>query len=76
MYEYKMIQIPPAIKVGTEDKGNEAAAYLSQVVNKSTVEGWEFQRVDSIGVEVTPGCFNGNKNLHTTYYVITFRRAK
>lgn len=76
MYEYKMIQIPPAINVGQKDKGNEAATYLSNVVNEFAVEGWEFQRVDSIGVNVTPGCSSGKNETFHTYYVITFRRQK
>ena len=25
MYEYKMVQVPPTISVGTENKGDEAA---------------------------------------------------
>jgi hypothetical protein len=60
-------------------KGNEAAAYLESVVNKYANEGWEFQRVDSIGVQVQPGCFDalrGKKAVDSSYYVITFRKAK
>ena len=59
MFEYKMVQIPPNIAVQMKaHKGNEAAAYLENVVNKYASEGWEFQRVDSIGVQVQPGCMD------------------
>lgn len=77
-YEYKMIQIPPNISVQAKShKGNEAAAYLQNVVNNEATEGWEFYRVDSIGVEVQPGCLAGlfgQRSEGTTYHVITFRR--
>jgi hypothetical protein len=39
--------------------------------------GWEFYRVDEIGVETVPGCLAaifGGRSTHTAYYVITFRR--
>lgn len=77
MYKYKMIQIPPNISVQMKaHKGNEAAAYLESVVNEYASQGWEFYRVDSIGVELQPGCFSalgGKKAESSVYYVITFR---
>ena len=80
MYEYKMVQIPPNISVDMKaHKGNEAAAYLEEVVNQHATDGWQFQRVDSIGVDLQPGCFgglSGSRVENTTYYVITFRKDK
>lgn len=79
-YEYKMVQIPPNIAVEMKKhKGNEAAAYLESVVNKYASEGWEFHRIDSIGVALQPGCFaalSGKKEEHSLYYVISFRKEK
>lgn len=79
-YEYKMVQIPPNIVVEMKKhKGNEAAAYLESVVNKYASEGWEFHRIDSIGVALQPGCFaalSGKKEEHSLYYVISFRKEK
>ncbi|EHT8771985.1 DUF4177 domain-containing protein [Salmonella enterica] len=75
MYTYKMVQIPPNISVKAKDNKNGiAAAYLQQEVNSWAAEGWEFQRVDTIGIEEQPGCFGGNKSTLTHYYVITFRK--
>ncbi|MFP3350122.1 hypothetical protein R0K04_01760 [Pseudoalteromonas sp. SIMBA_153] len=75
-----MVQIPPNIAVQMKaHKGNEAAAYLETVVNKYANAGWDFQRVDSIGVQVQPGCFDalrGKKAVDSSYYVITFRKEK
>ena len=75
MYTYKMIQVPPNISVKAKDnKSGVAAAYLQGVVNQQAAEGWEFQRVDTIGIEEQPGCFNGGKAQVFQYYVITFRK--
>lgn len=78
MYVYSMVQVPPNISIAAKGrKGNEAAAYLESVVNEKASEGWEFQRVDAIGVHVQPGCFGaltGQKGEQASYYVITFRK--
>jgi hypothetical protein len=80
MYKYKMVQIPPNIAVQMKaHKGNEAAAYLESIVNEYASDGWDFQRVDSIGVQVQPGCLDalsGKKVEDSSYYVITFRKEK
>lgn len=77
-YEYKMVQIPPNIQVkAKEHKGNEAASYLESIANEYAKGGWEFQRVDTIGVAVAPGCSGGakgQKESFSQFYVITFRK--
>lgn len=77
MFKYKMVQVPPNISVEMKNHtGNEAAVYLENVVNEYAEDGWEFYRIDSIGVEVQPGCLAslvGQKAESSTYYVITFR---
>ena len=53
------------------------AAYLESVVNEHSSEGWEFCRVDEVGVRVNPGCLAGLFGApvqHTVYYVVTFRQ--
>jgi len=79
-YEYKMVQIPPTIEIkAKEQKGNEAAFYLESLANQYAENGWEFWRVDSIGVVTAPGCLGGlfgGKAEATAYYVVTFRRSK
>jgi len=80
MFEYKMVQIPPNIAVNMKaHKGNEAAAYLEGVVNEHAADGWEFYRIDSIGVQLQPGCFDalgGKKAENSQYYVVSFRKEK
>jgi hypothetical protein len=77
-YEYKMIQVPPNITVkAKEEKGNEAAVYLQDLANAQATDGWEFYRVDSIGVLTQPGCLAammGAKQTLIHYFVVTFRR--
>lgn len=78
MYQYKMIQVPPNIEVQSkQQRGNEAASYLENIVNANARDGWEFYRVDAIGVNVKPGCLAGllgQKEVLSTYYVVTFRK--
>lgn len=78
MFEYRMIQAPPTLVVRRrEDNGREAALYLEGIVNEQATQGWEFYRVDTIGVKVKPGClgaFSGQREATIHYYVVTFRR--
>ena len=79
MYEYKMAQVPPNIQLSLKaEQGTEAAAYLQGIVNDAARDGWEFQRVDSIGVHVAPGCLGALTGMAVPpklYYVGTFRRV-
>lgn len=79
-YEYKMLQIPPTIVVKEkEQRGNEAAYYLQSIANEQAGEGWEFYRVDTVGVVTRPGCLGslfGAKQTLIEYFVVTFRREK
>ena len=73
-----MVQIPPNIAVRMKAyKGNEAAMYLEEIVNEYASKGWEFYRIDTIDVQLQPGCFDaflrGKKSENNVYYVITFR---
>lgn len=80
MYDYKMVQIPPAIRINQKDaKGREAAQYLEDIVKQNAVNNWEFYRVDEIGVREEPGCLAalvGQKSVYLNYYVVTFRKPK
>ena len=56
-YEYKMVQVPPNIVVQAEEQqGQEAAHFLQALANKWAREGWEFYRVDTVGVVTPAGC--------------------
>lgn len=84
MATYKMVQIPPNIWVQAKsllgkapDPSQVAAVYLETVVNKEAAGGWEFLRVDSIGVKSSPGCLGGllgHKETQELFYVITFKK--
>ncbi|MGK5087895.1 DUF4177 domain-containing protein [Bdellovibrionota bacterium FG-2] len=85
MAKYKMVQIPPNVTIAATgmlgkapDQSTVAAAYLEATVNEMARQGWEFFRVDPIGVTSTPGCLAGlfgHKEVSTTYYVITFKQV-
>jgi len=78
-YTYRMVQVPPSIVVQENaHQGNEAAAYLQTIVNEESKAGWEFYRVDQVGVETQPGCIDGllgHKAEYKSYYVVTFRKG-
>ncbi len=73
-----MVQIPPTIVVKQKEfQGNEAAYYLQSVANEHASQGWEFYRVDTVGVVTNPGCLAsllGAKQTLLEYYVVTFRK--
>jgi len=79
-----MVQIPPNVAIAAKGMFGKApaptevaAAYLEKTVNDMASQGWEFQRIDPIGVISSPGCIAGifgAKESVSTYYVITFRR--
>lgn len=78
LYEYKMVQIPTTIIIkAKEAKGQEAAWYLQQTVTEFARSGWEFYRIDTVGVVQNPGClasiFGASKTFYN-YYVVSFRR--
>ncbi len=85
MTTYKMVQVPPNIAVQAKgmfgkapDPSQLAAQYLEAVVNDMAGKGWEFLRVDAIGVKSSPGCLGGllgYKETQQTYYVITFKKG-
>lgn len=79
LYEYQMVQVPPNIEVRGRSRGQEAAQYLQEVCNQHTAQGWEFYRVDTIGVLHSPGCLGsllGQRSVAVDYYVVTFRRPR
>jgi hypothetical protein len=77
-YEYMMEQIPQVIEISSgSSHAGRAAAYLQSVVDSYAKRGWEFYRVDEIGVRRNAGCLGalfGMSGETVLYYVVTFRR--
>jgi len=77
-YLYRMVQVPPTISVrAREERGNEAATYLQTLADQQAAQGWDFYRVDRIGVITQPGCLAslfGARQYLIEYFVVTFRR--
>lgn len=77
-YDYHMVQVPPSIEVRSKDyAGNEAAAYLQGLADHYAEHGWDFYRVDVVGVRTKPGCLAalfGQRVQDLEFYVVTFRR--
>jgi len=90
VYDYQMVQIPSAIEVHSgREQGNEAASYLQSLVNQYSAQGWNFYRVEEIGILSRAGCLAslladipviggifGRKDSMRPVYVVVFRRPK
>jgi hypothetical protein len=77
-YKYKMVQLPQTFLL-KKDTGNEIAGYLESLTHKLGEKGWEFYRIDSVGVAVQPGCLAsllGARQSMTYYNIVTFRAEK
>ena len=68
MTTYRMMQLPPNVTnmpkgffSAVPPAGQGAAAYLEKVVKEHSKQGWEFHRVDSIGVIMRGGCLGLGK---------------
>ncbi|NOK60819.1 MAG: hypothetical protein GFH27_549289n198 [Chloroflexi bacterium AL-W] len=75
--DYHMVQIPRIFPV--RGHANEAAIFLQNMVNEYSAAGWDFYRVDAIGVVRPPGCIGallGERETVKRYYIVTFKRAK
>ena len=84
-YQYKMVQVPAAISVSGSERGTEAASYLESLATGQASQGWDFYRVDTIGVLVEPGWLAshlrtptggilGKEPSFSQYFVVTFRK--
>lgn len=78
-WKYKIVQIPPNVAIDEGDSTRGVAAkYLEGLVEKFAMLGWEFYRVESVGVRINPGCLAGLFGAQSQvrlYYVVTFRVA-
>lgn len=77
MYEYNMVQMSSSVENSRRGQPGSAAAYLQHIVEKYAVDGFEFYRVDSLGVLDPPGCIAGvfgGKHEYHSVHVATFRR--
>lgn len=76
-YEYKMAQLPQTFWF-KQDTGKEVALYLEGLAKQYGAQGWEFYRIDSVGVAVPAGCLakllGAQVESVRHYNVVTFRR--
>ena|ERR1044072_4385615 len=79
-YEYQMVQIPSNFSMSANQmQGNEIASYVQEWANRLAASGWEFYRIDTMGVTASPGCLAGlfgAQQTYTQYSIMTFRRLR
>jgi len=74
-YKYKVVQVPSLEVVRGAQVGDAVAQCLETILNRHAQEGWEFYRVDCIGVRLFPQAeFSGHMDAHTSFHVVTFRK--
>lgn len=77
-FAYKMVPLPPVVDPARDRPlARQAAEGLQETVEKHAVGGWEFFRVDTVEVEVQPGCLGvllAQGPRLVNYQVVTFRR--
>ncbi len=64
MYEYRMVQIPVNVVADAGAHGKAGVYYMQQLVNFGAEKGWEFYRIDTLGIP----------QHEMSCQVITFRR--
>lgn len=79
-YEYYMVQIPSNFAAQqNKTSGHEIASYVQDWAHRLASEGWEFYRIDTMGMTEVPGCLGGlfgGQSTHTQYSIMTFRRVR
>jgi hypothetical protein len=75
-YDYRVVPL----SITTESVGSEAhvaAERVGRVVAQMAAEGWDFYRIDAVGVEVRPGCLGailGQTSAERSCSLAIFRR--
>lgn len=80
-YEYYMVQVPSNFSINANQAtGSEIATYVQEWANRlASSGGWEFYRIDTMGVTTNPGCLSslfGAQQSFTQYSIMTYRRIK
>ncbi len=73
-YEYRVLPYPEVL----EDR-NQMIPHLEEMIAEGAVKGWEFYRIDAIGVDIAQpkGCaafFATPKSRREHMHIVTFRR--
>ena len=80
-YEYLVVPFVGHLKRGTFsiESATTASKQLQQVINKHSIQGWDFYSIDEINIQVTPGCLAsllGAKASFITLDQVIFRRKR
>ncbi len=83
MFEYKCFQLPSVLFFDAafrKQHGNQSIAkYIEQIIQRESVNGFEFYSTNQITELQQPGCMAslfGQKETVITYSVLVFRRNK
>lgn len=81
MYRYRAFPFFASVKrrVPYPDRALEASKQLEEQINKLVLDGWEYVRVENVGVLSAPGCltaFFGHEATYERMDMIVVRRLQ
>jgi hypothetical protein len=75
VYTYKVVPFLGQLKSG---QGPDiVSAQLEHLINEWARQGWEFHELDSVDIEIRPGCLAalfGGQTAYSTFNQVIFRR--
>ena len=74
---YEVVSLTPGVREGDKEKGAKIAQQVQSLINDKAREGWEFYRVETVYVSVTPGCLAGlfgAKSVYMPVNQVVFRK--
>ena len=64
--------------VKSGESADQVAAQLESLINEHAAQGWEFDQIGSVNIEVKPGCIGGllgRDSDYVRYDQVIFRRS-
>ena len=79
-YEYRVVPFIGQIKRGvfSTENARTVSQQLQNMINKGAQQGWEFYRIDKVGIHASAGCLAsllGAKDTFLDFDQVVFRRV-
>lgn len=74
-YSYKVVPFLGQLKSGQGP--DVVSSQLEHLINDTASQGWEFYELDSVDIEIRPGCLAalfGGQTAYSTFNQVIFRR--
>lgn len=74
-FKYRII--PFIGKIKSNETAVQVSDQLEGVINQGAQEGWEFDQLNSVNIEIKPGCLSslfGRKSDYTRFDMVIFKK--